>query len=61
MGRYESDGTFTFIAAWSSAEPLVSAGTRLKLEGNNLATIMFETGHPTRIESFVDASGPIGA
>jgi signal transduction histidine kinase len=60
MGRYESDGTFTFIAAWSSAHPLVPVGNPLRLGGKNVATIVFETGHPARVETFVDASGPIG-
>jgi signal transduction histidine kinase/uncharacterized protein YoaH (UPF0181 family) len=61
MGRYESDRTFTFLAAWSSAKPLVSAGSRMKLGGKNLASIILETGRPARIESFADAEGPIGA
>jgi signal transduction histidine kinase len=60
MGRYESDGTFTFIAAWSSTDPLSSVGNPLRLGGRNVATIVFETGRPARVESFVDASGPIG-
>jgi hypothetical protein len=28
--------------------------------GNNVATLVFETGRPARIESFADASGPLG-
>jgi signal transduction histidine kinase len=60
MGRYESDGTFTFIAAWSSTDPLVPVGNPLRLGGKNVATIVFETGHPARVESYIDASGAIG-
>src|SRR5207302_2506829 len=60
MGRYESDATFTFIAAASSAHPLLPVGSRLRLGGKNLATTVFETGRPARIDSFADASGPIG-
>ena len=61
LGRYESDGTFTFLAGWSSAEPLVSPGVRMKLGEKNLASIILEARRPARIESFADAEGPIGA
>jgi signal transduction histidine kinase len=60
MGRYEPDGTFVFIAVWSSADPLVEVGSRLTLGGKNLATLVFDTGLPTRIDTFADASGSIG-
>jgi GAF domain-containing protein len=61
LGRYESDDTLTFVAVWSAADPLVAVGSRIGLGGKNLATMVFETCRPARIDSFADASGSIGA
>jgi GAF domain-containing protein len=57
MGRYEPDDTLTVVASWGDEGPAVS-GTMLG--GRNLGTIVFETGRPARIDSYADASGPIG-
>ncbi|HUE26315.1 MAG TPA: GAF domain-containing protein, partial [Solirubrobacteraceae bacterium] len=60
--RYESDGTITFLAAAEPPGSLLPPGTRLKLGGKNLATLVFETGRPARLDDFAtEASGPIGA
>jgi GAF domain-containing protein len=66
IGRYESDGTVTCVATITEpgagealgASPLILIGRRLPLGGNNLATVVFETGRPARLE-YADASGPI--
>src|SRR5271165_4283864 len=55
VGRYEPDGTVTGLATWSAdgrlfpvlAEPQV-------LGGENVTTIVSQTGHPARIDSYVD-------
>jgi signal transduction histidine kinase len=60
LGRYEQDGTLTFIAVWGNADDMRPAGARFALGGKNLATIVSETGRPARLDSFADASGPIG-
>jgi signal transduction histidine kinase len=60
MGRYEPDRTMTFVTSWGTAVDFVPIGTRLMLGGKNLNTIVFETGRPARIESYADASGPVG-
>src|SRR5271165_4202906 len=60
VGRYEPDGTVTGLATSSAdgrlfpvlAEPQV-------LGGENVTTIVSQTGHPARIDSYVDASGQI--
>jgi signal transduction histidine kinase len=57
LGRYEPDDTYTVVASWGKPGPAVS---RTTLGGKNLGTIVFETGRPARIESYDDASGPIG-
>jgi GAF domain-containing protein len=60
LGRYEPDGTITFVAAWGRAGPVFPAGTRLRLGGNNLATIIAQTGCPARIDSWAERTGPLG-
>jgi signal transduction histidine kinase len=68
IGRYESDGTVTFVATIAepgaagalTASRLILAGKNLPLGGNNLATLVLKTGRPARLEHD-DASGPIVA
>jgi signal transduction histidine kinase len=60
MGRYEPGGTITFVAAWGSARGDSPVGSQWILDGKNLGTIVFETGRPARIDSYADASGPLG-
>jgi signal transduction histidine kinase len=61
MGRYEPDRTMTFLTSWGRPGHFVPIGKRLMLGGNNLNTIVFETGRSARIDSYAEASGPIGA
>jgi signal transduction histidine kinase len=61
IGRYESDGTATFPAVWTNAGFFVPPANRWPLEGKNLPTLVAQTGRPARMDSFVDASGAIGA
>jgi signal transduction histidine kinase len=60
MGRYESDGTVTYVGAWGKAVDHFPVGTRLLLGGKNLSTLVAQTGRSARIDSYADASGPIG-
>ena len=57
MCRYEPDGTATIVA---SAGGRFAVGSRLKLEGKNGTTLVYQTGRAARIESYADASGPLG-
>jgi GAF domain-containing protein len=62
MARYESDDSFTILATAGSATEHFIAGTQLRLEGTNLATLVFETGRPARVDNYADtASGTFGA
>jgi signal transduction histidine kinase len=61
MGRYEPDGTITVLAAWGSTVAHFPVGRRWDLGGENLATIVFETGRPGRLDGYAHASGPLGA
>jgi signal transduction histidine kinase len=56
MGRYELDGTLAVLASWGRAGPVLPDGIRRTLGGENISTIVFETGRPARVD--VDASGP---
>jgi GAF domain-containing protein len=60
MGRYDPDGLFTTVAAWSTGKAAFPVGGRWIPEGKNVTTIVFETGGPARIDDFADASGPVG-
>jgi signal transduction histidine kinase len=62
LARYESDGTaMTVVAVWGRAgDPVPPGGTRQILEGNNISTLVFETGRPARIDGYANASGPLG-
>jgi signal transduction histidine kinase len=60
MGRYESDDAMTIVAASGSTVDHFPVDRRWSLGGKDVATIVFETGRPSRIDSFADASGPIG-
>jgi signal transduction histidine kinase len=58
--RYETDGTATFVASWG--EPtIVPAGTRIALDGRNIATLVRSSGRPARIEDYEDAPGSVAA
>ena len=61
MGRYETDGTLTFVAHWGRAVARFPVGTRRTLGGHNLGTLVFESGRPARIDRYADSSsGPLG-
>jgi GAF domain-containing protein len=61
MGRYESDGTVTSVARWGGRADHLPVGSRRTLGGDNLGTIVFQTGRPARIDRYADrASGPLG-
>jgi signal transduction histidine kinase len=60
LGRYEPDGTVTFVACWGLAADRLPVGSRWGLGGRNVATLVFETGRPARIDGYADASGPVG-
>jgi signal transduction histidine kinase len=60
MGCYEPDRTISILASWGTSADVFSVGSRWILEGENLATIVADTGRPARMDNFLDASGPLG-
>jgi signal transduction histidine kinase len=61
LGRYEPDRTVTFVAAWGTAPGVQRVGSRLRLGGKNVTTLVFDTGRPARVDGYADASGQAGA
>jgi signal transduction histidine kinase len=61
MGRYDPDGSLTFVASWGRAVESVPAGSRWSAGGKHIGTLVFETGRQARIDDDADASGPVGA
>jgi Catalase/GAF domain len=60
MCRYEPGNTMTFVATWAKGDEGFRLGSRWPLGGQNLATLVFETGRSVRIDNYADASGPLG-
>jgi signal transduction histidine kinase len=56
--RYESDGTATVVAA-SDPGMEIPVGTRLTLEGENVASLVRRTGRAGRMETYEGALGSI--
>ena len=58
MCRYEADGMATIVA---SAGDRSAVGRRIKLEGNDAATLVQQTGRPARVDRYAESYvGPIG-
>jgi signal transduction histidine kinase len=59
MCRYEPGNTMTFVATWAKGDKGFRLGSRWPLGGQNLATLVFETGRSVRIDNYADASSPL--
>jgi signal transduction histidine kinase len=61
LSRCESDDTQMSVGAWSSDGAAVAfpVGTRVRLSGRNVVSLVVQTGRPARIDYYADASGPI--
>jgi signal transduction histidine kinase len=59
MGRYDPDEVRTVVAASRSTGAAFPAGSRARLGGRNVSTLVFQTGRPVRIDDCGDVSGPI--
>jgi signal transduction histidine kinase len=61
MGRYGSDGTVTVVAGWSGTGDHLAVGARLPLGGENVSTLVSQTGRPARMGTYADDSDPLTA
>ena len=59
MARYEPDDTLIYIASWGKAVDFIPVGSRWTLDGKNIATAIYETGRPARVESQAGATGSL--
>jgi signal transduction histidine kinase len=60
LSRYAPDRGVTVVAVWGRTGHDVPVGNRMNLGGNNVGTLVFETGRPARIDNYAEASGPLG-
>ena len=56
MGRYE-DGAAISVAGWSAAGDHLPVGTRVELDGTNVASLVFHSGRPARIDGYSQPTG----
>jgi GAF domain-containing protein len=61
MSRYEPGRVLAFLGSWGSATEQFPVGSRRKLEGHKLGTLVFETGRPARVDGYADATDPSAA
>ena len=59
ISRYDPDGMAAAVGGWSGTGDAVPfpVGTRVRLGGRNVVSLVFETGRPARIDHVADASG----
>ena len=60
MFRYEDDGTATVVANSGERTAPFPVGTRVTLEGENVAALVRRSGRPARIDDYERVTGPIG-
>ena len=56
LGRYGA-ATETLVAAWRKSGTFGELGDQSRLGGNNVATLVFETGRSARIDHYLEATG----
>ena len=60
MARYDPDGARTVVGAWTSTSAPFPLGSRARLGGRDVATLVFQTGRAARIDDHTGGSGQIG-
>lgn len=63
LWRYESNGTVTLVTARDDPRQaqVMPVGSRWKVEGRCLATLVAQTGRPARIDDYSSANGNVAA
>ena len=56
MGRYDTGAAFS-VAGWSRAGGHLPVGTRVDLDGANIASLVFRSGRPERIDGYSAETG----
>ncbi len=62
MSRYNGDGTATVLGEWTRSDnpPPMAIGERFDLGGQNVTTLVAQTGRPARIDDYDATSGAWG-
>jgi hypothetical protein len=61
LWRYEADGTGTLAGDWGElAGGEAPIGQSFPMEGDNIASLVFRTARPARIDDYRDATGAVG-
>jgi GAF domain-containing protein len=61
LSRYEPEDMQVSVGAWSTtgADIPFPVGTRVRLGGRNVVSLVVRTGRPARIDDYADATGPV--
>jgi signal transduction histidine kinase len=59
LGRFERDGTSVGVGSWSRTGDHMPVGTRARMDGRNVSSLVAQTGRPARLDSYDGAGGPI--
>jgi signal transduction histidine kinase len=59
LGRLEPDGSVVTVGGWSRTGDVLPVGLRLGTDGLSVTSLVEQTGHPARVESYEEALGPI--
>ena len=61
LDRYDPHGAATALAPWSStgAPAPFRVGTQWSVGGQNLLTLVFQTGSPARVDDYAGTTGPV--
>ncbi|HEX6453323.1 MAG TPA: GAF domain-containing protein, partial [Trebonia sp.] len=58
MCRYDRDGGISVVAAWNGTGRAVPVGKRMNPGGDNVYTLVFQTGRAARMADYTTMSGP---
>ncbi len=59
IGRFETDGSMTIVAYWSTEEPKVPVGTQIDLQGDGVTAAVRASRRPILISDHEAFSGPL--
>jgi GAF domain-containing protein len=60
VSKCEADNEQLYVGSWSRTGDTFPVGTRLHRSGQNVVSLVVQTGQPARINDYAGASGPIG-
>jgi signal transduction histidine kinase len=60
MARYGPSDALTLVATWSRTGAAYPVGVQVRLGGQDVPTMVFQTRQPARIDDYSGAPGPVG-